>query len=285
LFAPGVRESIWFAEQFVARGVPWAHLDGQGVWLDGQLVRTSQMVREEVIGRLKDGRLKGVSNRFVLREGIDIPEASHGIFATVMGGLQTYLQSGGRLLRASPGKEFATIQDHGGMWHRLGSLNADREWHLNVTEAAVIGVRLERLREKREPEPIHCPACDFIRPGGAVCPNCGHEAKRKSRMVVQMDGTLHEYTGDIYLPRVVRYCDDTVGKWTKAYFQAKNSKTCMSFNQARGWFFQQHGYHPPSDLPRMPVSEFDWFLPVADVPPSRLTGPSQIEKGATLFGE
>ena len=280
LFAPGVAQSIWFAEKFMERGIPWAHLDGDHVWLDGRLLPVSQTLRGELIGRLKDGLIKGVSNRFVLREGIDIPEASHGIFATVMGSLQTYLQSAGRLLRAAPGKTFATFQDHGGMWHRHGSANVDREWNLTITESSASSTRIERLREKREPEPISCPSCGMVRISGAVCPICGYETKRKSRRVIEIDGTLREYTGDIYRPLRVRQDNDTHRLWQRCYYQAKNSKRGMTFNQARGWFWRQHGYWPPRDLPLMPANEFDWNLPVADVPKERLISPQNHREGA-----
>jgi hypothetical protein len=87
---------------------------------------------------------------------------------------------------------------------------------------------------------------------------------------VQQDGTLHEYVGDIYRPRKTRMHSNTVKLWLKCYHQARNSLKRMSFNQARGWFFYQHHYWPPTDLPKMPVNEFDWYLPVADVPAERL---------------
>src|SRR5262249_48820070 len=126
--------------------------------------------------------------------------------------------------------------------------------------------------EKCEPEPIHCPECGLIRSRGPVCPGCGHEAKRKSRFVVQVDGSLREHTGDIYRPRPVRYYDDTEYLWRRTYYQAKNSTNRMTFKQAVGWFFQKHHYSPPRDLALMPTSSYDWYLPVADVPVSKLTG-------------
>ncbi len=270
LFAPGVGESIWFTEQFMKAGVAWAHIDGKNVWLNGDLHPTSQDLRDEVIGRLKDGSIKGVSNRFVLREGVDIPEASHGIFATVMGSLQTWLQSAGRLLRAAPGKTVATFQDHGGMWHRHGSANADREWALNLTENIINGTRAHRFREQKEAEPIHCSECGCIRKSGPVCPQCGKESKRRSRMVFQQDGTLKEKEGDIYKPRKIKQYNNTLRLWEKSYYQAKKSRNQMTFNQAYGFFFYNHHYWPPRDLPRMPINEFDWFLPVARVPEERL---------------
>jgi superfamily II DNA or RNA helicase len=270
LFAPGVGESVWFAEQFHKAGVPWAHLDGKNVWLDGELHATTQDLRAEVIGRLKDGTVKGVSNRFVLREGIDIPEASHGIFATVMGGLQTWLQSAGRLLRAAPGKAKATFQDHGGMWWRHGSANMDRQWRLGLTETIIAGTRGERLREKRETEPIHCPACGLIRAAGPACPQCGQESKRKSRMVVQLDGSLKEYGGDIFRKRHVTQSPDAARVWERMYYRGK--KAGMTFRQCEALFAVENRWAwPPRDLPLMPVNEFDWYAKVADVPKERLT--------------
>lgn len=272
LFAPGVGESIWFTEQFVAAGIPWAHIDGANVWLDGELRSTSETLREEIIERLKSGDIKGVSNRFVLREGIDIPEVSHGIFATVMGGLQTFIQSAGRLLRSCGGKEHATIQDHGGHWWRHGSVNADREWTLGLTENIIAGLRAEKLREKKEREPIQCPDCGMVRKAGPKCDGCGHESSLKSRKVIQQDGTLREMVGDIYKPRRISQKPNAADIWRQCYHRARNSKNKMTFRQAEALYaMENHWGYPPRDLPLMPKNEFDWFLPVADVPRERLT--------------
>jgi len=270
LFAPGVGESIWFAEQFTEWGIPWAHLDGSNVWLDGELRETSHDLRQEVIARLKDGTIKGISNRFVLREGIDIPQVSHCIIATVFGALKTYLQSVGRVLRKCAGKNLATIQDHGGMWHRHGSANADRVWDLRMTETNVAGMRKQRLQEKKEIEPIRCYRCGLIRAAGPVCPQCGTRFVKRSRPVVQANGECREMVGDIYRPRRVKCFSGTPKDWERAYYQAKNSKTRMTFNQALGFFFYRFHYFPPRDIALMPIDEYDFFLPVADVPSARL---------------
>jgi superfamily II DNA or RNA helicase len=150
LFAPGVPESVWFAEQFFAKGVAAAHINGEYLWVNGQWYRSSKEARDDVLAGSKESRIVVLCNRFVLREGINAPWMAHGIFATVFGSLQSYLQSGGRLLRASASLEFITLQDHGGNWWRHGSLNADREWHLDDTCAGVAHLREDRLRHKRE---------------------------------------------------------------------------------------------------------------------------------------
>ncbi len=271
LFAPGVGESIWFTEQFHAAGIPWAHMDGANVWLDGELHDTSADLRAEVIHRLKVGEIKGISNRFVLREGVDIPEASHGIFATVMGSLQTWLQSAGRLLRAAPGKTRATFQDHGGMFWRHGSANMDRQWQLGMTESIIAGMRAETFREKKEREPISCPQCHMVRASGTTCPQCGHVTAKRSRMVVQIDGSLREHVGDIYKPRRLSTSPNAEKIWERMYHRAKNSG--MTFRQAEALFaVENKWFWPPHDLNLMPQRPWDWYSKVADVPRERLTG-------------
>jgi superfamily II DNA or RNA helicase len=49
LFAPGVRESIFFAEEFTKAGIPAAHIDGQEVWINARLYRSSPESRAEVL--------------------------------------------------------------------------------------------------------------------------------------------------------------------------------------------------------------------------------------------
>jgi len=273
LFAPGVRESIGFAEQFEAHGISAAHIDGQDVWIRGRVERSSREARASVIEGSRDGNIQVICNRFVLREGIDAPWLAHGIFATVFGSIQSYLQSGGRLLRNHPSLRggFITIQDHGGNWWRHGSLNADRHWNLDWTEEMVVGVREERLRAKKDKEPFRCPKCGLILMT-PCCPQCGHQIVpgRKSRPVIQIDGTLREMWGDVFKPR--RDCTRPGAEqvWEKTYYRARSAR--MTFAQARGLFALENGWtFPPPYFPLMPTVEADWFRRVCDVPTVRLT--------------
>jgi DNA repair protein RadD len=269
LFAPGVPESIWFAEQLTAAGVSAAHIDGTGVWWDGEYTKGGD--REALLDAVRCGDVQVLCNRFVLREGLDLKEVSHLILATVMGSLQTYLQSVGRGLRSCKGKDRLTIQDHGGHWWRHGSANADREWNLAYTETIVAGLRQQQFTEQRDPEPITCPQCRMVRAAGSRCPQCGFESQRKTRMVVQQDGRLVEHEGDVFKPRKVRVKPDTMKVWEQCYYRAKRSKNRMTFRQAEGLFFYENHYWPPHDLPLMPTNRLDWFLPVAEVPAERLS--------------
>ena len=266
LFGPDVAGSLFFAQEFCKAGIKAAHIDGEQIWCDGTYYDTEQGAREWVAEQSKSGEIKVVANRFVLREGIDWPWIECGSFATVFGALTSFLQSGGRLLRAHPGKEKCVILDHGGNWHRHGSLAVDRHWQLGMTNHRVAGERAERLRDKNEPEPITCPQCGKVRGSGSKCPACGFEAHRKARQVVQVDGTLREVKGDIYRPRHVKLAPNTEALWQRIYYRAKSQKWNASFRQAEAMFFRENHYWPPRTLSMMPKDIGDWFRKVKDIP-------------------
>ncbi len=273
LFAPGVGESLWFAEQFVKEGIPAAHVDGQEVWINGESQKTSAEARREALDSSRDGRIRVLCNRFVLREGIDAPWFAHGIFATVFGSLQSYLQSGGRLLRSSPGMASVTLQDHGGNWWRHGSLNADRRWCLGDTARIVSGLREERMRSRADREPIRCPRCGLIL-GGSKCLGCGFvlTGSAKSRPVVQADGSLKEMHGDVFQPRRISQKPNGPQLWERMYHRSRTGKGQRTFRAAMALFAQENNWgYPDPSWPLMPVDPVDWFKLVKDVPRERLT--------------
>lgn len=265
LFGPDVAGSLYFAESFYKKGVSAAHIDAQHVWVNGTQYNSTQELRDEVLDAVRKGDIKIICNRFVLREGIDVQELFHCILASVMGSLSTYLQAAGRLLRSHPTLDHVILSDHGGNFHRHGSVNADREWHLSDTNRSLTEKRIEAMREKKEQEPITCPKCFMVRGGGSKCPGCGYEHTKKSRLVVQASGKLVPYHGDIYKPRVTEKRDDTEEKWRSMYNRAKRSRNGMTFKQARGLFFKENGYFPPENLDLMPKDKLSWSRKVKDV--------------------
>lgn len=275
LFAPGVKESIWFAEQFKAAGVRAAHIDGETIWIDGEAHRSTQELRDEVLAESKSGKVQVLCNRFVLREGIDAPWLYHGILATVFGSVTSYIQSVGRLLRSHPGLDRVVLQDHGGNWWRHGSPNADREWDLSLDANRYSAEREQRMRDKKEDEPIVCPKCGAVRLRGPKCVTCGHEASAKMRPVLQTDGTLRMMRGDIYKNPKTDLRTTTEKEWQSIYWPFRKSD--KTFSQAYGYFIHQHGYAPPKTLPLMPKSSVDWHAKIADVPYSEL---HQRQEGA-----
>lgn len=270
LFGPDVAGSLHFAEDFCKRGVPAAHIDGEQIWINGEFYPTDDEHREWLAGMSKSGDVKVVCNRFVLREGIDWPWIEVGSFATVFGSLTSFLQSGGRLLRAHPDKSKCVILDHGGNWHRHGSLAMDRHWELGMTSNRVAAERQERMRDKKEPEPITCPSCAKVRSSGATCPACGFTAHRRSRVVIQVDGKLKHVAGEIYKPRQQKMKPNTQQLWDRMYYRARSQKWDATFRQAEAMFFRENFYWPPRTLNRMPREPGDWFRKVSAVPQDAL---------------
>jgi DNA repair protein RadD len=274
LFAPGVHESLWFAEKFLAKGITAAHLAANEVWLNGRWITGTtpaeeQEARQKVLDASKAGDCTVICNRFLLREGVDAPWLAHGIFATIFGSLQSYLQSGGRLLRAAPGKTLCTIQDHGGNWWRHGSLNADRHWDISYTAGMAFGLRAERMRDKKEREPWRCQGCGKVRT--TAC-DCGHTpGPRKSRAVVTMEGDLKEMSGDVFKPRRVSDRPEGPQVWKRMYYRSMTEKGSRTFRAAMALFAQENYFAwPDKRWPYMPVREEDFFRLCRDVPRERL---------------
>lgn len=276
LFAPGVAESIWFAEEFSRYGIPAAHIDGEDVWIDGQLSTGSPELRASVLDKIKTGEVKVVCNRFVLREGIDIPELKHLVLATPIGSLSSYVQVVGRVLRYHPSVDpDVVIQDHGGNWYRHGSPNADRDWAdwFHLPERVISQMRTDAMRDKQETQPISCPNCSGIRSSGPVCPHCGYRCEKGRRVVLQSNGALKQVDGNPIKPRYTKSPKGIEKLWESYYHRARRAG--ITFSAARGLFVKENHYWPAASdgsprLPFMPKNYIDWYMPVNRVPVGRL---------------
>jgi len=275
-FAPGVAESLGWATDFRRRGINAAHIDGEGIYVDGDYYRTTEQEdRDEIFARSKAGEVPMIFNRFVLREAIDLPWVECLSLATPIASLLSYIQTVGRVLRASQstGKQRATIIDHGGAVRMHGSPNLDRDddWrhYFHKDADKITSDRLDKLRdpECHEPEPITCPVktCGMIRKSGPTCPGCGHQHTKSARQVIQEDGRLKLVEGDVFPKRHVKMKADTAKLWEQCYWRCKNARKPMSFKQIRGLFKHEQHYWPPMDLPLMPKSKLDWSRKVKDV--------------------
>lgn len=269
-FAPGVPEARGLAEEYTKAGIRAASIDGEKIWIDGVELPANQENRDFLRDESERGQLPIVWCRFVLREGIDWPWLYHCVLATPIGSLLSYVQAVGRLLRNHPSLDHVILQDHGGNWWRHGSPNADRDWraYWETPTRVATELRLDRIREKKEPEPINCPSCGAVRLTGAVCHKCGQTSSRKSRTIIQHDGQLREVTGDILKPRRVARKANTEDKWRSMYHRMKRAG--KTFRQAEGLFFRENFYYPPRDIALMPKNDIDFYSVIRDVPASQL---------------
>jgi uncharacterized C2H2 Zn-finger protein len=216
-----------------------------------------------------------------MREAIDWPWLAHGIFATLFGALTSYLQTGGRLLRAYPGLEKVILQDHGGNWHRpgFGSLNDDRVWSLGDTNNSIYQESKKRRErgDTSDPEPLRCPRCNALnRPGksfaDAGCWNCGFKYKRSVRVVIQTDGTLKKQVGSVTKKK--RQVPDEEKAARNLFYMAANSRNItVSYLAKMHW--DQTGRPFPDGVVKIrggPVhlpdrGSIDWDRRVRDVFP------------------
>lgn len=262
---PSVATAAWMAEQFTQNGIPSASLDGEEICIDGRRIKSGRCARAHLMRRLDDGSIKVITFRYVLREAWDFPRLYHMILATPIGSITSYLQVVGRVLRKHETLDHVVLQDHGGNYHRHGSPNADQDWQntWQLDPRIITELRAERLREKKELEPITCPKCKAVRLRGMTCHHCGHVSPKKTREVLQHDGTLKAVEGDIFKPRRVAQKPDTQRIWEQCYHRCHNSG--QTFRQAEGLFFYENHYYPPRTLPLMPTKDTDWFRKIKHV--------------------
>lgn len=266
LFGPSVSGSLFFAQKFRENGIQAAHIDGENVWLDGVMYESCPEKRSIVFEGSRDGKIPIICNRFVLREGIDLPHLCHGILATAFGSLPTYIQAGGRLLRSAPGVESVVIQDHGGNWWRHGSLNADRDWVLQKSSKEYYKDRVRSIRSGKSKEPFLCPACRKVLVN-KVC-LCGYtvETTVHSRPIIQKDGRLVMMDGPVY-----RGSKSDEQRWVSLFWAIrKHSRRPLTFKQAFWIYRKRYGTWPSLSFPMMPVSKSDLGKLISTIPMTAL---------------
>lgn len=277
VFAPGVEESIGLMNDFNAAGFKACHIDANKVCVDGaQYTDTDGSIREDVLGRWRAGEIKIICNRYVLREGIDLPQMYHLVLATPFSSIKTYIQSTGRVIRYSPDTpDHVLITDHAGSYYKFGGgPNRDRNWdEMYWQDEATIEKKIrEQAAEKPEQDPIVCPHCNTVRHHSIPsCPappiGCGRESSRRGKIVVQQNGELRRVSGpNVKAPKVCETPMDQK-RWDRLFYAARNSRSgnrAPTFNQIKGLFRRQYGYWPSNNLLRMPIDEATWNRKVRD---------------------
>lgn len=175
VFAWSIEASERIAAQFMAAGIPAAHVDGE----------TPKNERAEKMRRFRDGDLRVLCNVDLFGEGLDVPAVSAIFLLRPTQSLGLYLQQVGRGLRRDENKDGVRIFDHANHWERHGLPDDERTWSLNGAT--------KRTREGTPLGVKRCGACFGVtRPSARVCPYCGVAFVRAAREVEQVDGTLVE---------------------------------------------------------------------------------------------
>lgn len=181
VFCVSIEHSKHLVSQFIAAGIPSAHVDGE----------TPTEERDNAIKDFENGKTKVLSNVDLFGEGFDLPALEVAILLRPTQSLGLYLQQVGRSLRTSFGKESAIILDHAGNVARHGLPCEERDWSLE-------GRNLRRVGSDESAPPVRiCKSCfAAAKSGPPVCPFCGCAYEIKPRLVETVDGSLEEVNLD-----------------------------------------------------------------------------------------
>lgn len=267
LFAQGIPHSLFFAQQLTAHGIRSAHIDGDDIWVDGKSYSSDSKARQEIFDRSQAGDIKVICNRFVMREGVDLPWLCHCINACVFGTRKTWVQANGRILRPYENKSQAVIQDHGGNYLRFPDLDASDPWELGVSDRVAAATRIDNIRDGKILEPICCSRCRAVRTDGDTCPVCGFKSSLRQRAVVQVNGELKLVTGSAYRKQRIVKTKDDAATWKGLYHGNLKYHPERTPSQIRAYHAYKNDWKwLPKDLPMMPLVDEHWHIPVKEIP-------------------
>ena len=167
LFAPSVKLSKEWCEQFNQFGIKAAHVDGT----------TDKAERAQIFDGFKHGETQVLCNVDIATEGVDVPQAETVILARGFGSQAAFLQATGRVLRPFPGKSTAIAIDLTGCTHKHGFPTDDRAYELG-----------KDIKSKEALTPLrNCTICGYTQASAKpTCGRCGHEFEKEDPRVVKI---------------------------------------------------------------------------------------------------
>ncbi len=184
VFCSGVAHGADLARKFAEQGYNFVAVS----YLD------DDAFKQDVIKEFSkpDTEIHGLIATDILTKGFDVPDVKIGVSARPFSkSLSSHIQQMGRVMRGSPGKEFALWLDHSGNYVRFRD-----EWE-EVFESGVHELDDSKEKPKKEPSEKEkleskCPSCSALWPKGSdTCANCGHVRERKNK-VASVAGELTE---------------------------------------------------------------------------------------------
>lgn len=146
--------------------------------------------------RKPDSEIHGLISCEVFTKGFDVPDVMVGISARpYRKSLSSHIQQMGRIMRASPGKEYGLWLDHSGNVLRFWD---DTETIFQHGMTALDDGKLEAKTRKepteKEREEIRCSCGYVLQVTDHVCPGCGKERKRRT-LIDHVPGQMSEIDG------------------------------------------------------------------------------------------
>lgn len=181
VFAVDRKHAMALCLSFRSAGVASEYIDGE----------TPSDERHATFARMESGETRVLCSVAVIDMGWDQPCASCAILARPTKSIGRYLQMAGRVLRPYPAKSDSCLIDHTGTVRRLGYVDDIQPWSLDGKEK----LQERKERQKKDPQPITCPACKSEFRPQASCPECGHDMSYQSaRAIREHEARLREIT-------------------------------------------------------------------------------------------
>ena len=186
LFSPTVAAGEELCNQFNAAGYRFEQVSYRDKYSAGR-------GRRERIADFRAGRIDGLVSCEALAKGFDVPDALCLISARpYRKSLTGHIQQIGRIMRASPGKEFGLILDHSGNFLRH-AIATESFWAAGCDELDD-GEKKETKEMPKEQKERKCFECGFVmEPGADACGNCGAERKKPPPQMEAVAGQMTEY--------------------------------------------------------------------------------------------
>jgi len=227
VFAVSCLHARRIMESFLSRGISADYIDGE----------MDERLREEKLAKFSAGETRVMCNVGVLTEGWDCPAVSCVILARPTQSVALYIQMAGRALRPhlASGKKDCIILDHGGNTMVHGFVIDDRVYDLDG-----IAMKDKATTEKKIKT---CEDC-FCVYTGAVCPECGHENKRKGQSDIrEVNGELVEMDPGARRLEQRRYLHEMLRRQVKEKYKDTYAAVCFK-NKYGSWPSKQLGVRP-----------------------------------------
>jgi DNA repair protein RadD len=183
------KRAIVFVTDVETAGEVANNFNAYGIAAAAVSAETPGVIRDDLIKRFKDGRLRVLVNVDLFGEGFDVPAVEVVIMARPTASLAVYLQQFGRALRTLAGKLYGLIIDMVSNLKRHGFPDKAHYWSLDRRD--------KRAKKEKDPDDVPITVCrNCSRPYERfhiACPFCGHEPPLPDggvRSLEQVDGDL-----------------------------------------------------------------------------------------------
>lgn len=194
------KRGITFAVDIEAAGELAAAYRAAGVPAECVSGKTPDLVRAQILRRLRTGEILQVTNCDLFGEGFDLPAIECVSMARPTQSFGLFVQQAGRGLRLMDGKERAILVDHVGNVQRHAVARWDEDAGRTVVDLCYRNWTLDRRDRKASNKATDaiptrvCPGCTQVYERSLLaCPYCGHAVEPAGRSAPEhVDGDLHE---------------------------------------------------------------------------------------------